>query len=223
MQLEESKNTICIQGIKQVFTGVYKMHPLEGPVFFVRDKYFGEEAFKKIIEDFDSLFYNPEKGESYLHLDEDKSLRLIDASEAYIAERYAMGLLNRSEQSRFLLFQKLVKKGYTQKHSNEVLDFLESEGFVSDARYAQSWLSQRMRSKKESRTKLYQELCSRSIKSEIAKEAVDKAFEEISEDEILKDLIESYRMKQFSDEKILKKCIYYGFSLKEIKNYIKTN
>lgn len=216
MQLEDSKNTICIQGIKQVFTGVYKIHPVEGPVFFIRDAYFGEKAFEKLLVSFDRIFYNPEEGESVLCLEEDESLRLIEASETYLAERYAMGLINRSEQSRFLLFQKLFKKKYKTEQINEVLDFLELEGFLSDLRYAESWLRQRMRSKKESRSKLYQELMARCIKSEIAKKALETAFEEVEEEDILKELIESYQIKQFDKDKIIKKCLYYGFSLKEI-------
>lgn len=221
-QLEDSKNTICIQGIKQVLSGLYKIHPTAGPVFFVRDWYFGVEHFEKLLEDFEAVFFEDrEKGEkTSFCLTEEQSLLLLDASEAYLAERYAMGLLNRSEQSRFLLFQKLLKKKFRISYINEVLDFLEHEGHLSDLRFSEAWLRQRMRSKKESRTKLYQELLSRSISSQTAKRALDTAFEDVDEEEILRDLIDSYISKGFDRDKIIKKCVYYGFPLKGINTLL---
>ena len=229
----DSKHTMYIKDIKQVSVGVYKIHPTDGPVFFIRDSYFGIEAFETLYHNFRSFdtsqFAQSNNTETSrgpnaegFYVNDEQIYRLIDASETYLAERYATGLLNRSEQSRFLLFQKLLKKKYASDHINEALNFLESKGYLSDLRFSKAWIRQRVRSKKENRSKLYQGLLARNINGAIANEALDEVFEEfdIDETELLQNLIDVYVSKQYDTEKIIKKCINKGYTLKEINKIL---
>ena len=90
----------------------------------------------------------------------------------------ALSLLARSEHSRFLLRQKLLKRGHEPEHVEPVLDELAREGALSDERFAESWVRSRIRSHPEGRSHLVAGLRNRGVESGLADAAVDRVLED---------------------------------------------
>ncbi len=100
---------------------------------------------------------------------------LILAAESLVAEHAALQLLERAEQSRFGLSAKLAKRKFSRPALRASLDFLESQGLLSDTRFAASWIRQRVRRHAEGPTTLRRALSARGIGSL----AISAAFDEV--------------------------------------------
>lgn len=61
-------------------------------------------------------------------------------------EQKALDLLSMREHSKLELSRKLVKRGFEMEAVNEVLDRLEARKFLSEARFAESYLAHRAKS-----------------------------------------------------------------------------
>jgi regulatory protein len=151
--------------------GGIKVHTSAGFSFFLRPRYL-EGIDVSIIEEGAEL--SPHAADC-----------LLAASHIYLAERKALTYCARSEQCRFLLTQKLLKKNFTADACQSALDFLEETGDVCDARYARAWLSERAGRKPEGRRRLEAELAHRGIDAETARSALDEFFAEHSEEDAL--------------------------------------
>jgi regulatory protein len=104
---------------------------------------------------------------------------LVLAAKATEAEARGASLLARAEQPRFLLRGKLIERGYPERAVALALERLESEGFLSDRRYAEAWLRSRVdRSihgrggRPEGPSSLLLSLRARSVPEEVAKAAL---------------------------------------------------
>lgn len=192
-----------IAEIRQVAEDCYKLVSTEGPSFFVRSSYLNLVSIDEISE-----------GSTF---GDDKADELVCAGFSCAAERYALALLNRCEQSRFGLTIKLQKKGFPSLAIKNALEYLECKKFLSDSRYAQSWARLRVRTKGESSSKIILELISRGIERNIAEESVKEVFSDINEDDLLRKAIQKYRNRGYTEEKLMKKLLYMGFSYKFIK------
>lgn len=195
-----------ITHIRQVAEDCYKIVSSEGPSFFIRSVYL-EHA------DIDELH----DGQA---LTSEEASDLISAGFCCEAERYASFLLNRCEQSRFGLTIKLQKKGFSSDISAKSLDYLEEKNMLSDIRYAVSWARSRIKSKGESKSRIFMELLSRGINKDIAEEALEEVFSAIDESVLLKKAAEKYRSRGYSEEKLVKKLITMGFPIKSVKSMI---
>ncbi|MBQ7905231.1 MAG: regulatory protein RecX [Spirochaetaceae bacterium] len=200
-----------IDSIEEVSGGCLKVIPSKGPSFFIRLDYVDNELQSKI---------NP-----YQSLNENETELLLAAGYAFLSERDALNYLNRSEHSRFLLTQKLQKKGHGIEAINCSLDFLEQKNYLSDRRYAISWLRNRRISKSEGRKKLFQHLLARGISKSIAEDALDEFYDEFSEFAMLEKAYSKCLKQNLPEDKIDKKLLLWGFSfsmIKEVKNsYLK--
>lgn len=211
----DSKNSetvyMFIDSIEEVSGGCLKVIPSKGPSFFIRLDYVANELQSKI---------NP-----YQSLNENETELLLAAGYAFLSERDALNYLNRSEHSRFLLTQKLQKKGHRIEAINCSLDFLEQKNYLSDRRYAISWLRNRRISKSEGRKKLFQHLLARGISKSIAEDALDEFYDEFSEFAMLEKAYSKCLKQNLPEDKIDKKLLLWGFSfsmIKEVKNsYLK--
>ncbi|MCR4789442.1 MAG: RecX family transcriptional regulator [Treponemataceae bacterium] len=152
---------------------------------------------------------------------ENQVYELIDSTIAFSVENQAMNYLNRSEHSRFLLTQKLLKKGFDSKGIEKALDYLESLNYLSDYRFAMAWLRTRRLSVSEGRSKLHSELLSRGVNAKIAKEALDEFFEEFPEEELIEKAIEKLKRMSCPQEKLTEKLMKKGFSMSLIKKSLK--
>ena len=152
---------------------------------------------------------------------DDKLEELLLAGYALLAEREALNYLNRCEHSRFLLSQKLQKKGHSQQAIELAFDYLETKNYLSDRRFAISWLRNRRITNSEGRTKLFQHLLSRGISKAIAEDALDEFYEEFSEFTMLEKAFSKCLRQNLSKEKLEKKLISWGFSYSMIRDYQK--
>ncbi|MDR3284567.1 MAG: recombination regulator RecX [Treponema sp.] len=113
-------------------------------------------------------------------------------TEEFQAYTKAAELLNRSEHCRFLLRQKLSKRGFSDEAIDKALDSLEREGSLSDNRYAAAWIRTRALRKYEGRSRLAAELTVRGIDRETAQAALDAFFEETTEESYCQRAAEKY-------------------------------
>ena len=191
---------LCIRQIEQVGSDCAKITVGTGPVFFVR------WAYLKVL--------TPDEICEGALLSAEKSEDLIQAGLAFAAEKKADDYLARAEQSRFGLTQKLAKKGHSRESIDAALDYLDGRGFLSDSRFAESWLRTHAISKSQGRSRLLKELLSRGISRSIANEALDVFFEEHDEEDLCRKACAKALRSGKKDEKLLKYLIDAGFPYK---------
>lgn len=114
----------------------------------------GASGLAKLVAEGTTLFVRLEFWEALGHdegrlacgveLGEEELVDLVLAAKATEAEARGASLLGRAEQPRFLLRSKLVERGYPTQAVEVALDRLEAEGFLSDRRYAETWLRARV-------------------------------------------------------------------------------
>lgn len=144
---------------------------------------------------------------------------LIHSGFCYSVEQAALSYLNRAEQCRKGLETKLYKKNYDSLVVSEVLDVLESEGYLNDFRFATAWIRNRMIGHCEGKTKLLAELCFRGINRDVAQEAIAEYFSIVPEEEVFAKALSKCNRLGYDQEKTIKKLINLGFS----HSYIKKN
>ncbi len=204
---QAAEETFCIQQIEQVGSDCAKITVGTGPVFFVRWAYLKELSPDEVVE---GAVFSAEKSED-----------LINAGLAFAAEKKADDYLARAEQSRFGLSQKLAKKGHSRQAINEALDYLEKRGFLSDSRFAESWLRCHAISKSQGRTRLLKELLSRGISRSISNEALDVFFEEHEEEDLCRKAFEKAKRMGKTDDKLLKYLLDAGFPYGMVQSIVK--
>jgi len=102
---------------------------------------------------------------------------LTMALQATLAEGRALSLLARAEQFRAGLERKLLARDSSRFACRVALDKLEAEGLLSDERYAESWMRQRLRSRAEGPRSLSAALASRGVDRHAVKKAMAQSFE----------------------------------------------
>jgi regulatory protein len=123
------------------------------------------------------------------------------AAGCYRAERAALALVARAEQTRFGLKGKLERKGIDAACIRAALDYLEEIDIVSDKRFAELWLDSKLRHIGAGRggklcpRKLLSSLLGRSIPMDIAQKALSAALNPETE----RVLLDSYIAGTFPD------------------------
>lgn len=97
--------------------------------------------------------------------------------QATVAENRALSLLARAEQFRAGLERKLMAKDSSRFACRVALDRLEAEGLLSDERYADAWMRQRLRSRAEGPRSLSSALAARGVDRNAVKKAMSQCFE----------------------------------------------
>lgn len=185
------------------YSGMYKLAPEEGSAFFVRREYLPGI-------DFDSI----DVGSEY---NEEQTEVFLDAGLTCAVELKAVAYLARAEQSHFGLARKLREKGYEKNYVEAALCYLESRKYLSDERFARTWLHARRINHYEGRTKLLAELATRGINKEISAAAVEEFFTENDEMEICRKAYERFQKRGKEGEKLIAAMMTAGFSYKLIK------
>lgn len=196
---------MVIKKFEPTSTGLCKITPEEGAVFYLRKEYL-------VGVDFDSIFAGAE-------FDEEQTSELLDAGLAAVAELKAITYLARCEQCRFNLTNKLVQKGYEKKYIDMALNFLEGKKLLSDLRFATAWLNGRKINHYEGRTKLAAELAGRGIGREVAMAALDEFFSENDESEICKKALEKLSRRK-TGEKLIAAMMNAGFPYKMFREFL---
>ncbi|MBQ9207878.1 MAG: regulatory protein RecX [Treponema sp.] len=140
-----------------------------------------------------------------------------------LAVEAAARSLARCEQCRAGLERKLLQKEFEKDVIQQALDFLEEKGYLSDARYAEYWIRNHCTFKPQGRIRLLNELTSRGVSREVAKNAVESYFEKVDEVELCKIAYQKLVSKQKTEQKIIKSLADSGFSYKIVTKVITKN
>lgn len=202
---------MVIKRVEQISSEVMKITSDTESAFFLRIRYLS------LVE--------PDKIATGTELLSDSEDDLLDAALAYSAEVKATEYLSRSEQCRFGLYAKLLKKKHQKKHIEMALDYLEGEGLLSDYRFSVAWLNLRKMNHFEGRSRLSLELLSRGIKKEDAEKALELFFSENSEEEMCRLCLGKLlrTTKNQTEEKIIRSMMQKGFSLSLARRIIGEN
>lgn len=202
---------MVIKRVEQISSEVMKITSDTESAFFLRIRYLSLVEPDKIAP-----------GTEFLSDSEDD---LLGAALAYSAEVKATEYLSRSEQCRFGLYAKLLKKKHQKKNIEMALDYLEGEGLLSDYRFSVAWLNLRKMNHFEGRSRLSLELLSRGIKKEDAEKALESFFSENSEEEMCRLCLGKLlrTTKNSTEEKIIRSMMQKGFSLSLARRIIGEN
>ncbi len=210
-----SANLLVIRRIERASTGVFKIHPAEGPFFYVRDAYLSAEALAAIADIGTAGPLVPDADDTGSRgriVPESASEGIILASRAWLAERTAMGYLSRSEYCRRQLEERLSRKGFSRDEAAMALDVLESAQKLSDERYASAWLRSRVIHQSEGKRKLLAGLLSRGVRSCDAERALEGFFVDADERALCERAAAKLRRLGKTEEKIRTSLIRKGFS-----------
>lgn len=195
---------MVILAVKKGSSGCMEITTAEGPSFFIRTDYLKITNAEEVVP-----------GREF---SDAKESDIIDSGFIFSAERKAEEYLARCEHCRFGLFRKLAEKGFEKQYIEPALDYLESRNYLSDSRFARSWLNVRRISKNEGRTRLLGELISRGIDRHIAESALDEYFSVNNEKEICRKAYSKLIKTKKDSLKIQNALIRMGFSFKMIQS-----
>ncbi len=224
---------LIILKIQQTSEGVYEVTSDMGSVFFLRSKYLTHVTRDRLVAVEHGLSYNDALFSDSEDLkpgmdgvfDNGDSEDILHAALLYSTEKLAMSYLARAEHCRAGLFRKLQKKDIDKKDINEVLDFLEEEGFLNDCRFAGAWLRTRYIDHAEGRRRLSAELALRGVNAQDAKQALDEFFSERDEHDICcrayKKLLRTNQ--KLAPDKIHSSLCRLGFTNNTIRSVMKEN
>lgn len=203
---------IFIRATEWASAGILKVFPAEGPSFFSRIEDLPERLADRLA---------PERStESVLESDESEALFFGRA--AYAAERDALSFLARSEHTRLRLALKLLKKGHPENALERALNRLEEAGYLSDRRFAETWLRSRAHRRTEGRIKLFAGLLSRGVPRETASEALDELFHDTDERVLCVIAMEKLTRLGKTGDTLTSALLRKGFPLSLIRSCMKT-
>ena len=110
-----------------------------------------------------------------LSAEEDGALRF--AAACYRAERAALRLVARAEQTCAGLRRKLEQRGHAKDHARAAVSCLRELGILDDRRFAERWIRSRLSRGADSPLALIHGLCRRGIDRTIAREARKTALD----------------------------------------------
>jgi regulatory protein len=122
------------------------------------------------------------------------------ASSCLRAEKTALQLIARAEQSVFGIRRKLEKRGHDSGCVQAVIARLCELGFLDDRRYAALWLESRICRQASSPFRLLAALASRGIEQDVIKQALKEALDEETELQLLKHFAEKLLRKQKNND-----------------------
>lgn len=150
---------------------ILKIGLSDGSLFFIRLSYLPSSIKSR----FDSLL--TQNTPEVLEISEAEQEQLLFTSQCVRAERKALQLISRAEQTQKGLLQKLERSGYPEGVSKKVLERLVSLELVDDRRFARAWIqSQTGLSPKKSASQLVTGLIRRGVDGRIAEESVTSLY-----------------------------------------------
>ncbi len=111
---------------------------------------------------------------------------LINQDEIFLIKASALRMLSRREHSVRELKDKLLRKGYSEKNIDSVLEILIRDNFLNDERFTELYVRQNFELRKRSPKAIKYNLFKLGIDNSL----VDKYLSEIDEDEIFKNALD---------------------------------
>jgi regulatory protein len=145
------------------------------------------------------------------------------ASACLRAEKAALQLIARAEQTMFGLSRKLEKRGHEPACARAVIASLAEMGLVDDHRYAQLWLESRCGLRSTSPRRLFAGLCAKGIDRDDAESALKTVLDAETEPALLSRYAKKLRRSRRppEDARALKYALRAeGFSSAAIQGYL---
>jgi regulatory protein len=154
-----------------------------------------------------------------LSAEEDAALRF--ASGCYRAERAALRLAARAEQTCAGLRRKLEQRGHRADHADAAVGCLTDLGILDDRRFAERWIRSRLSRGAGSPLRLINGLCRRGVDRNIAREARKTTLDFDLETELLGRFIEKkYPAPDSGNTRSLRALLRReGFSSQALERY----
>jgi len=148
-----------------------------------------------------------------MEIDSDTIENLKKENEVLAVKEKALDIVSRSEQSGYMLKNKLIKKGFDKQAISIILSQFYKNGIIDDRRFAEMWISARVKRKREGRIKLLAELSARGISRDIADAVLQEALPPEMEQNKLKEAYSDLKRKHGENyEKIYSALQRKGFS-----------
>lgn len=181
----------------------------------------------------DGYFAVPEEGSSFfipphllaswhLHegqqLDEDQFLHYQSLQRQWACHEKGLSLLAMREHSRLELKTKLMQKGFTTDQINNALDQLSDEGALDERRYAEAFVTSRLRKAPEGRWLLARRLQEKGVPRQIAEDVLELIFSnEETVDELIHQAATKLGRRHQDFDRIILELRKKGFSTAEIR------
>lgn len=175
----------------------------------------------------DAEFVYKEKLKVDLVLDLEKVKKIVTEDEFKKCKNTALRIIERNYKSEKEVYDKLLEKGYDEETSKAAIDFLRSYSYIDDARYAQMYIRDKLKS--EGQSKIKYALLRKGISDEIIKNALLENSDEDLEFETAMNLAKKRYVilaKREPDKYKLSQKLYrflvskgYGFDL--VSNVVK--
>jgi len=133
-------------------------------------------------------------------------------------KKYTLFLLSKMDYSKYKLLQKLRTRNLSEISISKIIKWLEDNNYINDESFSYSWALYRINTKPVGRFRLNQELKTKGIGQEIRKKVINKVFNETSETDLARKLVNQKISLQetdnlaFNPKKIYNFLIGRGFS-----------
>jgi regulatory protein len=144
---------------------------------------------------FDDTHYTPGR-----EISPDEEERFRFAGACLRAEKAALRLVARAEQTVFGLSRKLEKAGHQTASIRAVAAQLADLGILDDRRFAGYWLRSRLATRVDTPRRLLAGLCGRGIDRDDAEQALRETLNLETEAALLKRYVEKHRLFSIGDE-----------------------
>ncbi len=110
---------------------------------------------------------------------------LVNEDEIFLIKASSLRIIARREHARKELETKLIRKGFSKKNINYVLDILERDNFLNDERFAELYVRQSFEFKRKSPRVIRYELSRKGVGNSI----IDKYLNDVAEDEVFENAL----------------------------------
>lgn len=142
------------------------------------------------------------------------------------AKLRAMYLLNHKDRTEQELYNRLKQDLYTEDIIDIAMKYVASFGYIGDEGYARRFISGKQGSK--SKKEIMMMLKQKGISGDVAKEALEECYEEVTESDAIQRLVEKKHFNcETASEKEKKKMFDYllrkGFSYEDVRQVIQVS
>ena len=147
-----------------------------------------------------------------------ETLKFLDEKRS--AVKKSISLLSISPQTEYLLKIKLIKRGFSSEASSAASAYLKNKNLLDDRKYAEEWSASRLKKNPCGPYLLKGLLSSKGVDRQTAESVVNELFtDEAAEEAVSRQVEKLRRNKSNTDDKIIKKLLTKGFSMKDIRKY----
>ncbi len=151
-----------------------------------------------------------------MEIDEAAADEILEISQKQAAIRDGMKLLAASAKAKADFIKKLIHKGHSATAAKEAAEFFEDKGFIDDRKFAESYVHDAMKLKKDGKMKISFSLKKYGISEEI----ISDILEETDDSEGLRALAEKELSRTRDINKIKRKLYSKGYSIWDINSIL---